>query len=154
VKLKRDWHTVDFVNTENRGSPVADRYAREGHAAQNGGYIVVNSTGGTAPDFILPPGHHPEARSQFTEIGCDVVCADAVDKADALLLGPDAARHRPRDTEAVPVEIGNAADFSCVPISRRGGQKAGRWERPRTMSFGKASRVPGIASFFVALSPR
>ncbi|MEP6669702.1 MAG: hypothetical protein ABJF10_11150 [Chthoniobacter sp.] len=56
VKINRDWHTFDYVNTENRGSSSIKIDTRVKDMRRQGGYIVVNTTGGVAPDTILEPG--------------------------------------------------------------------------------------------------
>lgn len=56
-KIERDWHTHDYVNTENRGSGNIVIDTRVEDARQRGRYIVVNTTGGFVPDIELrPPG--------------------------------------------------------------------------------------------------
>jgi len=56
VKIKRDWHTFDYVNTENRGQSGIQIDTRVKDMRQQGGYIIVNITGGNAPDNIMEPG--------------------------------------------------------------------------------------------------
>lgn len=55
-KLERDWHTHDYLNTENRGQPGIVIDTRVNDLRPRGRYIVVNITGGFAPPEILPPG--------------------------------------------------------------------------------------------------
>jgi hypothetical protein len=52
VKLHRDWHTSDYVNTENRGQSNLRIDTRVNDLRAKGGYIVVNTTGGDLPDQI------------------------------------------------------------------------------------------------------
>lgn len=54
IKQERDWHTFDYVNTQNRGQPgiVIDT-----RVSQQKGSIIVNTTGGFNPlKEIEPPG--------------------------------------------------------------------------------------------------
>ncbi len=54
IKQESDWHTFDYVNTENRGQPgiVIDT-----RVSQQKGYLVVNTTGGFNPyRELVPPG--------------------------------------------------------------------------------------------------
>lgn len=53
VQLNRDWDTFDYVNTQNRGRPGIIIDTRVLDQRQQGGYIVVNTTG--APNRHPPP---------------------------------------------------------------------------------------------------
>jgi hypothetical protein len=49
VKIQRDWHTFDYMNTENKGEPGIKIDTRVEDFRSNGHFIVVNMTGGTRP---------------------------------------------------------------------------------------------------------
>jgi hypothetical protein len=57
-KIERDWHTFDFVNTENRGSEGIKIDLRVNDARSSHGHIVVNTTGRNIPlpEVLPPPG--------------------------------------------------------------------------------------------------
>lgn len=48
-KIERDWHTFDYVNTENRGQATVKIDTRLKDARTAGHYVVVNTTGRNAP---------------------------------------------------------------------------------------------------------
>jgi len=56
VKIRRNWHTFDYVNAENRGLSGIMIDTRVADLRGTGHYIVVNTTGGDAPDSIPQPG--------------------------------------------------------------------------------------------------
>jgi hypothetical protein len=53
-KLARNWHTHDYMNTENKGQPGLQIDTRVSDQRNRGGYIVVNMTGGNQPPLQLP----------------------------------------------------------------------------------------------------
>jgi hypothetical protein len=53
-KLERDWHTHDYMNTENRGQPGIVIDTRVNDLRKTGHYLVVNMTGGVMPPIIQP----------------------------------------------------------------------------------------------------
>jgi hypothetical protein len=58
VKIERDWHTFDYVNTMNRGQPKMIIDTRVNDLRKRGHFIIANSSGsnGVHPKNILPPG--------------------------------------------------------------------------------------------------
>lgn len=60
-KLERRWHTHDYMNTENKGQPGIAIDTRVYDRRSDGGYIIVNTTGGfwpPLPEMLLKPARH------------------------------------------------------------------------------------------------
>jgi len=54
TKIVRDWHTHDYMNTENKGQPGLQIDTRVNDQRTRGRYIVVNMTGGSQAAIQLP----------------------------------------------------------------------------------------------------
>jgi hypothetical protein len=55
-KILRNWHTFDYINTENRGQGSVQIDTRVNDLLKEKHHIVVNTTGGQYPDLLPPPG--------------------------------------------------------------------------------------------------
>jgi hypothetical protein len=55
IKLERNWHTHDYMNTQNKGQPGIQIDTRVNDLRSRGGFIVVNMTGGSQPPQIAQP---------------------------------------------------------------------------------------------------
>lgn len=55
-KVIRDWHTFDYINTENRGQSGIQIDTRVNDLREAKRAIIVITTGGSMPDLLSPPG--------------------------------------------------------------------------------------------------
>ena len=55
TKLERNWHTHDYMNTQNKGQPGLQIDTRVNDLRSSGGYIVVNMTGGSLLPHLVQP---------------------------------------------------------------------------------------------------